>query len=183
MPIFKRGDYPHFIPPDELSSSEPRCWAKKQADSYFKWLMSVKEQRVEALLRFLGETMPHHEVEEALAALGHKAAKALKADKDSSKDKLTNRGYALAADMGLLVAALLVEASTSIQWTILRKPKSDLSYNLPVLTGFGAVTLDPIGGSIAEAFAIMRGDRTGGIWQEIYCFWLEKAAERARRPK
>jgi hypothetical protein len=181
MRIFKRRDYPHFIPPDELLSSEPRCWTKKQADAYFEWLMSVKEQRVEALLDFLGETVSHNKVEEALAVLGRKAADALKTGKFSSKDNLTNRGYALAADMGLLVAGLLVEANASIQWTILRKPKSDLFYNLPVLSGFGVVTLNPIGGSIAEAFGILRGDRTGEIWQEIYCFWLERATEQASK--
>ena len=54
----------------------------------------------------------------------------------TSEPKLTNVGYAVAADMGLLVAKLLLEACRpKVEWMLVTKPKRDSSYHLPVLTG------------------------------------------------
>ena len=175
--------YPAFVPPGDLSATEPRSWTKNQADAYFNWLMSVKQERVEALLDFSGEKWPRYHVEQDLLRIGTKATQFLQLDEFSNQHDLLNSGYAFAADLGLLVAEMLIVTDPSIRWTVLRKPKSDLSYNLPVLCGFGVLTLDPISGSIAEASGILRGERSGEVWREIYCFWLEKAAERASGPK
>lgn len=49
--------------------------------------------------------------------------------------------------MGLLTAEFLVERGAGkVRWSVMRRPRSDMSYNLPVLEGFGKLTLDPGGG-------------------------------------
>jgi hypothetical protein len=75
----------------------------------------------------------------------------------------------------LLVAKLLLEkCGNQIDWKTIRKPKSDLSYNLPVLEGFKNTYLDPVGGSTAEASAILRGQRNENVWKDMYVFWLQQ---------
>jgi len=89
---------------------------------------------------------------------------------------LNNTGFALAADMGLIVAHYLLEDSpTNLRWKIVHRPKSDMSYRLPVLDVKNYNHFDPIGGSIAEAQGILRGDVDFEIWSQMYTHWLEKA--------
>jgi hypothetical protein len=88
---------------------------------------------------------------------------------------LTNEGYSLAADAGLLLADLL-QSATDVTWQIVRRPKSDASYNLPVLAGFSnGLTLDPIGGSIGAARGLIKQICDAGEWSRIYDFWRDKA--------
>ena len=50
---------------------------------------------------------------------------------------LTDAGYALAADMGLVVSKFhLAEGHEALTWDIVTKPKIDVAYHLPVLAGF-----------------------------------------------
>lgn len=49
-----------------------------------------------------------------------------------------------------------------------------MSYNLPVLTGFGKLILDPIGGSVAEATGVLTGLRGSDAWDKILDFWTSK---------
>jgi hypothetical protein len=82
---------------------------------------------------------------------------------------LSGRGYALAADAGLAVARELTCRHGTIRWQVVRRPKRDISYNLPVLVGFRHnLSLDPVGGSIAEAHGVLRGDRDEAAWQHMY---------------
>jgi hypothetical protein len=72
----------------------------------------------------------------------------------------TGQGLSIAADMGLLLAQLLIRASEGkIRWVLLREPEDALSLNAPVL--FGTVPrlyLDPLRGMITEARAIVAGN-------------------------
>jgi hypothetical protein len=52
-----------------------------------------------------------------------------------------------------------------------------MSYNLPVFEGIGPVTFEPVGGAVAEAHAVLRGDRNDDIWKRMY----ESALKRAPR--
>jgi hypothetical protein len=88
--------------------------------------------------------------------------------------KLTNQGYALAADIGLLIARFLFEeVGASIRWEILRKPRTDISFNLPVITGF-YTHFGPVGGMIAESYGILRGNKSGKILRQTFEFWKNK---------
>lgn len=177
----ERKSYPLFVPPDGLAATSPRAWTKREAQAYYDWLTGCVALRCTALLAFFSIT-DMTDPREVLRVLGAKVAGALFDDQfscsepsESHRRQLTNEGYAVAADMGLLVATFLIEESNgSVHWQILRRPKSDISYNLPVLAGFGKITLDPVGGSIAEASAILERRRTSDVWLQMLNFWLEK---------
>ena len=172
--------YPLFVPPPDLSGVQPRDWSARQADQYMHWLISVIDQRTDALLSFYGESYPRRDdVEPLLSRIGAKAVETLRQREFSASSpsgpQLTDRGFALAADLGLLTARLLLEhGNGSEQWTVQRRPKSDAFYNHPVLAGFGPVPLEPVGGSIAEAHAVLRGDRSADAWKRIFSHWRAK---------
>lgn len=170
-------DYPLFAPPEHLAAKQAKQWSKKEAQEYKDWLMSVIDCRVDFLINFLGVSKVRN-IENLLDKCGNVVAELLWTEDFSEKTndslQLNNRGYALAADMGLLVAkSLLKFGNDKIYWNILKKPKTELSYNLPVLEGFSACHLDPIGGSIAEATSIFDGEG-GGIWKEMFVFWKDR---------
>ncbi|QDU13744.1 hypothetical protein CA11_15300 [Gimesia maris] len=173
-------EYPLFVPPLELCQKNARDWTLQEARQYRDWLLASIDERVSFLLKFLNvpETK-NQDVEEIMSAAGKKAAQYLQqkefSECDTEKKKLTDRGYALAADMGLLLAKLLLKESRhKIRWSVLRRPKSEISYNLPVLEGFKLNPLEPIGGSIAEAYGILRERKDGNIWRDSYTYWLDQ---------
>jgi len=45
-----------------------------------------------------------------------------------------------------------------------------------VLTGFD-IYLEPVGGTIAEAYGILRGDRSGDTLKKMYTIWRSKVVE------
>lgn len=176
------NSYSLFIPPDELSGSTPREWSAKQADAYLRWLTGVIDERTTALLKYLGESLPGSlaEVEPLLERVGTKAVELLRQPDFSVMGEpyaeLTNRGFAFAADLGLLVARLLFAYGNGTeQWAVLRRPKRDLFYNHPVITGLRAIPLEPVAGSIAEARGLLRGVRGADAWRKIFSYWHTSA--------
>lgn len=173
-------EYPLFIPPLELCSKDSREWNLQEARQYKDWQLASIDERVSFLLKFLN--IPERDnqgVEEFLSEVGNKVAQYLQQKEfskcDSEEQDLTNKGYALAADMGLLLAKLLLEeCRDKIRWRVLRRPKSHASYNLPVLEGFKLNPLEPVGGSIAEAYGILRKNKDGNIWRDSYVYWLDQ---------
>lgn len=81
----------------------------------------------------------------------------------------------MAADMGLLGARFLEDRYPHLRWSIVRKPKSDISVNLPVLIGFGVVPLDPILVSINTAHGMLAGNRKGDAWLKVFKHWGSEA--------
>ena len=170
--------YPLFAPPEELAEKGRMNWTSKEAGQYAKWLEQGLEARVKQLLEYVGGPL-EGQPEPLLDAIGTKIATLLPRPQFShgapENPALTHQGYAMASDVGLLVAQLLLRDFPDVHWTVIRKPKSDMSYNLPALTGFGKIHLEPVGASIAEAFAVLRGHRSCDTWRLIYTFWSEKA--------
>ncbi|WP_428266020.1 hypothetical protein [Haliangium sp.] len=167
--------YPLFEPPEAIAAKSHRDWSKKEAQRYFAWLIGCLEQRVAGLLDFLGiERAERMDARELLAEVGDRAALALEnpACSETGRDGepvLTNMGYSLAADIGLLTAKLIQSVvGDRVKWEIVRKPKSDVSYNLPVLTGIGWDTYDPVGVSIADAVAVLAGRRSSDAWVKVF---------------
>lgn len=171
--------YPLFVPPEHLAKKERSKWSQKEAKEYRDWLLGVQESRVAELIVKLDQPLLGEPTKD-LITLGKKVADLL-VRSPFSEDRfgvrsLTKLGYALAADMGLLVAQYLLSAKPEkLKWETVRKPKSDVSYNLPVIVGFSYSYLDPVGGSIAEASAVLRGQRDADAWLKIYEFWIDKA--------
>lgn len=171
-------EYPLFLPPPELASRTPREWTRAEAEANLEWLKANLDARVGKLLDYLGEG-DLGLTADALAHLGSRIAEELHNAQFSTESHdhvdLTNRGYALAADSGLLVAKMLIrDCNGLVQWDIVWAPKDDMSFQRPVLTGFGRLHLDPIAGSIGEAFGVLRGKRAGDAWAKIYQFWRSK---------
>jgi hypothetical protein len=187
--------YPLFVPPDELGGKTPREWSSEEAKTYYSWLLGVLDKRVGDLLAYFGEELTG-EAKADLQRLGERVAIAVVAPQFSFQSeaapiefkrgastfvappvietevKLTDGGYALAADMGLLVAKLLLNARPSkVKWTILKKPKNDASYQMPVLTGFGKLFLEPVGGSVAETYGVLRRQSGPEAWSETFDTW------------
>ena len=178
-------EYPLFAPPAHLSAKGRKNWTAREAKEYRDWLLGVFDDRIKSLITRLGVPFGDTPTEHLLS-VGERAKTLLLGAPFSEESpggrKLTNLGYALAADLGLLVAKYLLDrAGDVLRWEIIRKPKSELSYNLPVLEGFGFNYLDPIGGSTAEASAVLRGQRGADAWQRIYEFWLKKAQREGER--
>ena len=171
-------DYPLFTPPDHLAKKGRQNWSTAEAAEYKQWLLNSLDHRVEELTRRLDETLVVSPSEH-LQRVGEKAVKFFLSPPFSEEKPtgraLTNQGYALAADIGLLVAKYLLIANPRlISWETIKKPK-ELAYNLPVLQGFSSNYLDPVGGSVAESMAVLRGKRGPDAWRRIYDFWVSKA--------
>ena len=170
-------DYPLFVPPETIAKKGRENWSADEANRYREWLIGVLPNRVKELTNRLDEparsSPPEH-----LLRLGTKIAPIL-GEAPFSEDgpagrRLTNPGYAISADLGLLVADyLLKEYAGKLRWEIMKKRKEH-SYNLPVLQGFSGNYLDPVGGSAAEAAALLRGKRGPDAWKRIYEFWVAK---------
>lgn len=174
------AEYPHFIPPQDLAVRAVTEWSAAEADRYREWLIGELPRRTDALLRFLAQE-PRDDAVAELGEVGARAAPTLTsggfARQTAGNWQLTEAGHALAADLGLLVARRLLEHHPeSLRWQTVRKPRRDMSYNLPVLVGFSTgMYLEPVGGSIAEAHAVLRGTRGADAWQRIYSFWSARA--------
>lgn len=171
-------EYPTFSPPIHLAIKPPKKWSNLEAKTYFEWFLSSLESRVDKFFNFLDldRTL---ECEILLREAQDKCEKLLATGEFTqilpTGPKLNNMGYALAADLGLVVASMLIKQSKGqVSWSILKKPKSSQSYNLPVLIGFNTVHLDPIGGSIAEMSWIVKGNINLNAWVKIYKYWSTK---------
>jgi hypothetical protein len=173
-------EYSIFSPPVTLAAKPPKDWSKLEAEAYFDWFLSVLDSRVRNLLNFL-DLDDSQEDSMLLSKAQEKCEQLLTTEQFTSTlptgRKLTNQGYALSADLGLLVARLLIRRGQGkVAWAILKKPKTDQSYNLPVLTGFGVAHLDPVAGSIGDVAWIARGNKKPDAWVKVLEFWSAKIA-------
>jgi hypothetical protein len=170
----KPEPYPLFVPPTHLAEKGVKAWTKSEAEEYAKWVQAGLQQRVADMLAFLDVT-DDDDPRRVLSAAGTGVAQLLQGEPFSRAGRLTDLGRALAADMGLLAARFLLHNAPEIRWHVVRRPKSDMSYNLPVLRGFrNGLPLDPVGGSIAEAAGLLRGNKGPDAWLRIYDWWIEK---------
>lgn len=167
--------YSTFAVPSELAVKPVSEWTEAEARRYLVWLRSTMDERVAGLLSFLGE--PESQDRTLLERVGEKATWVLRSlpfTLEGRPSELNEAGYALAADLGLLVAQRLCRRLPHLAWEVVRKPMRDPSYNQPVLKGFGSMHLDPVRGSVAEAMRAARGEATGNAWLRIYDHWLAR---------
>lgn len=137
--------------------------------------------RIQKLLEYFDETEEVKDHEQLLLNLGRKAANVFLLDEFSVQTGqgrgLTDRGYALAADIGLLIGKMLIDQSgNKLKWIIIKSPRSHISFNMPAITGFRrsgafAVDLDPIQTAIAQSFSLLDGTGDEKVWLGIYDYW------------
>ena len=194
--------YPWFIPPPELAGRTAEQWSKAEAKTFLEWQLRVIEPRVAQMLRYLNDDASGSR-KELLLRLGEKVAAILPAkgysiepDRQSTETgtgpasreailcardyrRLTETGMALASDLGLLLAKLVLEdCGGAVRWDVLRKPKSALAYNLPVLVGlkkYPGQHVEPIRVSIANGSALVRGEGSPDAWWRAYEAFIKDA--------
>lgn len=173
-------DYPLFIPPEPIREKTRRDRTRKEAREYLDWLMSVRHERVRTLFSFLEEEdIKDPKID--LLRIGEKFQRIIQQPEFSSYRSsdgqlaLTNQGYALAADMGLLIAELIQRHRPHVGWAV-EKYKT-INYNAPVLTGFPIMYPDPIGSGIAIAFSMLRGHDKSDAWWGLFDKWMEHTAK------
>ena len=153
--------YPLLIPPGELTAKDRRDWSLKEAKAYLEWLVDHMPRRVEFFLKFIGcadISLARKNLATIDAAFKRTISQSQFIEPDSSPTRLSNAGYAIAADWGLMLATLvLADADLGATWDVLRKPKRDASYNLPVLLLPTTFPVDPVSIGIAQAAPIIRG--------------------------
>jgi hypothetical protein len=153
-----------------------------EAHAYFEWFVAQVEPRSLALLERVGEAADGSPAV-VLPRVGAKLATLVRQAPFSvamqNGPELTNAGYALAADAALLLARALMRDHPNVKWEIVRKPKRDMAFRLPVLVGPGPVYLDVVGGSIADFQATLRAEGGPRVLVEGFPFWSARA-ERAR---
>jgi hypothetical protein len=175
-------EYPLFIPPAPLFEKSHFDWTLKEARAYLEWFLGQVEPRTAALLQYLDERDDSDRAA-LLDRVGKKVAAVVMREPFNApaggRPHLTNSGYALGADAGLLLARSLLQSSPAVRWEILRKPKREMSFHLPVLVGMGPIHLDPIAGSIAEFHGILRGERGADFLARAYSFWRTRAEGRS----
>lgn len=167
--------YPLFIPPGNLGEKTPCEWSRREAQEYADWLQACRSDRVRQFLEYfeLDGTAPPSSL---LDSLGRCVADALRDEPFSTDGQLTNQGHAIAADMGLLFAAALEEEHPELTWEIVRKPKSEVDYNQPVLAGFSdGVACNPIWISTMQAFGVLRGTKGEDAWRQVFDHWTAMA--------
>ncbi len=169
--------YPAFIPPHQLSMVSHRQWTSTESKLYLDWLLSVWQQRIEAFLSFVEvETQSVSQLQTIDERVLNALSKAEFRIAVSTGYHLSESGRSISADFGLCFASLLIAAShNTIQWDIVRKPKTDVSYNLPVLVGFGPIHLDPIRSSISHYNWIIAGNPPKNSWKQAFDFWLTRS--------
>jgi hypothetical protein len=183
-------DYPLFTPPEDLAEKPRAEWTMAEARRYYDWLMSVLPERVATVTKVL-RLDPRESPDDVLLAAGEQMARILPMAGVSTEGRIersvlrghevetdsgplvTVVGYALAADLGLLMATMLVAACPDLRWEIVTRPKSDADYHLPTLQPFGPVHMDPIAVSVGVAHRILNGTRPVTGWRDIYHVWLD----------
>ncbi len=174
--------YPLFVPPSTLVGKDRKAWSAVEAKAYLVWLVTVAPSRVDHLLSFLnvaGLPLNGELLDIAQERLESSLSEGEFYRAENGRQQLTDAGYAIAADMGLLVATIVIESSSGkIKWETLRKPKSDASFNLPILTGFknDSVHFDPIQGSIACLSGIVNGKALPQAWRRGLDFCLDQVS-------
>jgi len=168
--------YKLFIPPNELLSKNVREWNSAESKIYFNWFLSIREQRIIAFLDFLSFQLKGDTIRD-INEIGNKLTRQLfnpifSESKDGVLD-LTNKGYALITDYAIFISETLIKNYPVLKWEIVRKPKKDISYNLPSIFGFSKIDhIDMIRGAIANGKAILRNEETGEIWLKMYNFGI-----------
>ena len=190
------SNYPLFEPPLELVERGIRNWSKPEADRYREWLLFVMPERIRSVRRILS-LPPSREPDILLNVAGAEMAKLLALPESSRMSspetanlrghsitvpagpQLTPLSYALAADLGLLWADLMVERYP-LHWETIRKPKSDVSYNLPVLAGFEhEMNVDPVRVSATLAIGLLDETRTPTAWADVDRWWAAQVQSRS----
>lgn len=167
-------DYPLFMPPDDLAEKGHLNWNKKELKRYFEWYESSYENRIKNFLEFFTifyssdpekifnstyseKIFSLFDNNEMLTSITRRkvpvdATPDIKyiIENEPPRQELTNLGYAIAADSGLLFGKVILDNRPDLVLaTPLKGGKSYVHYNKVVIKlstdTFGSSEWDPIG--------------------------------------
>jgi len=186
-------NYPEFpYIPVSCGMDFRKDWTKKEGHECFNWFIAIFDQRASTILDYFEEDI-NQESNELLLRLGKKLVKALEDEKCWRETEdfeikfrtghtttvndgrgLTKYGYSIAADMGCLLALLLLrDLGDKIKWGIVTKPKNDMFFLHPVLEGF-AIEFEPVHVSVVLSLRVIRGRGESEAWAKIYAMQKEE---------
>lgn len=168
-------EYEFFIPPQPMAEKDILTWSHKEAEQYFEWFLSNTGKRLALLGAYLNVTIQKNRT--GLVSVVKKAESVFLDVAFSDGTTLTNRGYALAADIGILMGECILTAfSGQLTWKLWRERKNDLSYNRAVIVGFPSkLHIDPLHISIVQVHRILKGSHDHTTFLNVYDVWCEKA--------
>jgi hypothetical protein len=192
--------YPEYYVPVEFHGIGCYEMSPELAQKHFEWYTTNYFERVEILLEYFAESLTDDPLTD-LERLGRHVERVVRRDKqfkkwtrgeivevkpgfrvrESPAWQLTNAGWVLAQDMGLLLAHEFLELKHPlVNWMLHIKPKNDPSFQRPVITWLRNRGYDPLDNSVSWCLQIVDRTRDGGIWALIYNLLLERLAEHDR---
>jgi hypothetical protein len=192
-------DYPPFLSPIKGLGVPHSQWTLRQAKAHFAWIMEIRYLRAQGLSEYLGiepaENLSRVDRREYLAEHAMRYAPLLASEQfvgtrappppdtperirkmieasPSLRIDLTDQGYALAADMGLLFTNILLESGGYRSILSLRGGRRDINYRLPCLEPIENSEphkiFCPVDVAIGKTLSIASGSLKWACWLEWY---------------
>ncbi len=175
------GSYPLLLVHSGQNGNAPaRRFSDLITPAFFDWFHSVRAERVADLLNFYNLSMPPQTEDiRFLLDLGKNVAHSLRntpfMQVESGKTSPTPQGYALAHDMALLVAELIIlRAERNVRWRRCDLPESSWDHHYPILISPpGRTYWSPIRVGITRLYSILDGTIEGDCWARDFVYWRE----------
>ena len=169
---------------------------KKELHRYYQWFLDVLPERVNELAEAVKQT-PGFETWQpdytpaSLDTLGewfsgqvetrNRTQEELKTIKDRQafpmdvpSEELTDRTFSLAMDVGMYFSQVLMKNFPALKWEQPVGNKRFVDYGQPSLTGFGPVTLNPVGIAVTFAYGLASKTKIGKRLREVYNYWAQR---------
>lgn len=169
---------------------------QKELRRYYEWFMDVLPQRVNELAAavretsgfetwqadctpasldrlgewFAGQVETRNRTQEELRTIQNRLVFPM----DIPGEELTNRTFSLAMDIGIYFSQALLKNYPSLKWEQPLGNKRFVDYGQPSLTGFGPVTLNPVGITVTLAYAVASKNKRHKRLREIYDYWAQR---------
>jgi len=86
--------------------------------------------------------------------------------------ELTNQTFSLAIDIGMYLNRALEKNVPGLKWELVRKPKSDVDFQQPVLVGTGNLVFNPTQILVTYAYGVARGSKEPERLKELCAIWV-----------
>ncbi len=185
--------YAIIQPPFTLKFRE---MAKTALEDYRAWFFKVMPERIAELSRAVRctagfENWEADETPESLGKLGEWFLRQVETRKRTDEEvgdirsrltfpivipdeELTNRSFSLAMDIGMYFGKVVLKNLPGTSWDQELKSKAIADYGQPVITGFGAVPLNPVRIAVTLAYAFSAREQPGARLRELYDVWSKK---------
>jgi len=166
--------------------------SRKELRSYFNWFLAIIPERVNELASAVESSRGFENWQpdftpKSLDALGEWFANQIETRPRTQEEieelnalnpfpiklsdrQLTNRTISLAMDIGMYLSQVFLRNHPSLEWDQRVRAKTFVDHGQPVLIPFhgGKVPFNPVGATLAFAYALRDKERTGERLREIY---------------